>query len=131
MKKIQSGFDKVKDKLSENRLKLAAMWSYGNQIANMLLSQLSQSAQGTENQAQMQKIVAGLSLAQSEFAVMQTFLQASAAISSGNIVGGTLMYQIALMMQSSLFTAQLNKANADRAALASQQIRRQMEAYRS
>lgn len=131
LKNIQDRFSKFGKKLSENRLKIMAMWSYGNQIANMILAQLSQAAKGTAAQAGIQKVIQGLSFAQSEFAIIQTFLQAAAATTAGNIPGGALLYTVATLMQSTLVAAQSQRLQLESAQLSAERIRRQIEAYRT
>ena len=79
----------------------------------------------------MLKVISGLSIAQSEFAILQTILQASAAMTAGNFGSGTMLYMVAALMQNTLFQAQINKRNAEQAQAAAARIRLQIEAYRN
>ena len=112
------------------KIKLAALWSYGNQITTMLLQGAAKAAEGTSRSAQIQSVIAGLQIAQSEFAIIQTLLQAKAAIASGNFIGAGLQYSVVGLMQINLISQFSNQIKAKEAESRANEISQLMESYK-
>jgi len=122
---------KLDEGLEKTKQKLALIWSYGNQIATMLLNNISRAAEGAREQAKIQEILAGIQIAQQEVSIASTQLQAAAAFASGNILQGILLQSITIMMQTGLITAEMKRVETQRAQERAESLRTQMEAYRS
>lgn len=117
--------------LADNHIKLMTLWSYGNQITSMILRQLSVASKGTEAQASIQKIIAGLQIAQQEAAIISTIMQAGAAAQAGSVFNAAMLSAIAVTMQMQIIQMQFNKIAAQKAEDLAEDLQRQIEAYRN
>lgn len=123
--------NETNEKLEKTKQRLALLWSYGNQIATMLLTNISRAVEGSKQEAVIQEILAGLQIAQQEVSIATTELQAVAAFTSGNILQGILLQSVTVLMQAGVIAAEINRAEAKRAQARAEQLRVQMEAYRA
>ncbi|WP_371805472.1 hypothetical protein [Candidatus Lokiarchaeum ossiferum] len=119
----------VDKEIDSSRVKLAAYWSYGNQIANMLMTQLSKVSENAKYQAVIQTVQSGLQIAQSEVAIAQTVLQSQAAFATNNPISGILLASIAMSMQVLQVQNMVNQATAKRNERNSEELARQLESY--
>lgn len=130
MREIQKeGLEMDKD-LNDKRVKLAALWAAGNQLANMLLSQMARASEGTKHQATVQKVISGLQLAQSEFAVVQAQKQAILAFGSQNYVQFAILQALAISMQATVIQAQIQQTAANRAEEVAQSYQTAVDVWR-
>lgn len=128
---LENKNETVKTKISETREKLRGLWSYGNQIATMILQNAAQAAEGTRLAAISQSIIAGLQFAQSEFAVIQATLQMKLALDTGNIPQAVALFTIIGLLQANVVKAQINQLQAARAEKRANEITRQIAAYKN
>ena len=115
--------DQIDAKAEKTKFKISQVWSYANQITTMILQQVAMASEGTKRAAAAQKIIAGVSVAQQEIAIMQTLQQAAAlAVVPGQRAQALVLFTIAGLMQSGLIAAQMNR-------IAAQQAQQEVEAY--
>lgn len=120
----------LEKKQESSRIKLAALWSYGNQITSILLQGAAKAAEGTASQAKIQSVIAGLQIAQSEFAIVQTMIQASAAAALGNVIGAGLQYSAAGLMQLNLLNQVANQIQSRETERKATELSQLMESYK-
>jgi hypothetical protein len=130
LKQIQKDGKQVDKEMNDRRVKLAALWAAGNQLATMLLGQMARAAEGTARQAQIQKVLSGFQLIQSEFAVVQAQKQAIIAFASQNYIQGAILQALAIGMQSAVIQAQVNQQAANTAQKAAESYQASVDTWR-
>ena len=119
----------VERKISTQQVKAAMVWSYINQLATMSLTLLNSAAKGTKIQTNVQRLVAGLQIAQTELAVAQAVAQAMAFAGSGSFGRAAFMYAIAAMMQINVTRGMILRAQAQKLESRAAAITKWYDAY--
>jgi hypothetical protein len=130
MKEISEEGKQFNKDMDDKRVKLAALWAAGNQMATMLLNQLARASEGTKNQARIQAVLSGLQLAQSQYAVVQAQKQAFLALASQNYVQYGILQALAIGMQSTVIQGVVQQQAALRAERVAEQYQSDVDTWR-
>jgi len=131
IKAVKRDGEAIGKDLDKSKQKIMMIWTYGNQLVNLLLRTAATAFEGTKAAAGIQMAIAGVQIAQAESAVFLTTKQSLAAFTSGNIGQGIILATIALALQSNIVAGIMNKEAARQAAAQAERYRLQIEAYRS
>lgn len=126
---LENKVTKIDKKIKDSNIKLMALWSYGNQIANMALQQAARIAEGSKYQAEIQRLIFGLQIGQTEVAIAQTIAQAMGRFAVQDYLGFALLMSVAGGMQANLMMLIGMEAEARRNEEFASAIQAQIEAY--
>lgn len=118
-------------KVDEVGLKLRNLWAYGNQMVSIILNITRRAVQGTVAEATVQEALAIAALAQSEYAVGLTFYHAATAYALNRYIQGSILTAIAIAMQAGIVSAQINRIAAKVNREEAENLKHQIDAYRS
>lgn len=128
---VDTKTQKVEKKIEKAKMSAAQAWTYGNQVASMILNISQQALKGTKHSAGAQVLLSALQLGQQEFAVYQTQMQAIEAFAAGNYVQYALLQSLVAMMQGGILVAQANMGRAKSAEQEIAEMANSMDSYRS
>ena len=111
---LQKQISKADQDLEAKNVKMTTYFNYGMHLSNILVNQLAKTAEGTQYEAGMQALLAGVNIAQTELSIINLSQRAFANLADPATTAlGVLQLSIAGAMQYTLVQQQLNKARLD------------------
>ena len=128
MSNIQREADKLDAKIGQSKMKITQYWTYGMTLSNLISTTIQQSLSNSLMAAKAAKANAFLNFVNAEFAIALTMTQAYVYAITNPFAAG-LMYTTAIMLQTNLGVAQINKHNAALNEAQIQQYNNQVEIW--